>query len=77
MLAMPGNWVLGVLVQNVWSFAGDDDADDVNQLLLQPIINYNFNKGWYFTSVPVLTATGRPKATTDGPSRSAAVSARS
>jgi len=56
LLGMPGHWVLGVLVQNVWSFAGDDDADDVNQLLLQPIINYNFSKGWYFTSVPVITA---------------------
>jgi len=55
-LAMPGHWVLGVLVQNVWSFAGDSNADDVNQLLLQPIINYNFSKGWYFTSVPVITA---------------------
>ena len=55
-LSMPGNWVLGGLVQNVWSFAGDDDAADVNQMLIQPIINYNFNKGWYFTSVPVITA---------------------
>jgi len=56
LLSMPGHWVLGVLVQNVWSFAGDENADDVNQLLLQPIINYNFSKGWYFTSVPVITA---------------------
>lgn len=55
-LSMPGNWVLGGLVQNVWSFAGDDDAADVNQMLIQPIINYNFSKGWYFTSVPVITA---------------------
>jgi len=55
-LSMPGHWVLGALVQNVWSFAGDDDAADVNQMLIQPIINYNFNKGWYFTSVPVITA---------------------
>ena len=28
----------------------------VNQLLLQPIINYNLKKGWYVTSVPVITA---------------------
>ena len=56
LLSMPGHWVVGVLVQNVWSFAGDSDAADVNQLLLQPIINYNFSKGWYFTSVPVITA---------------------
>jgi hypothetical protein len=56
MLSMPGKWVLGVLVQNVWSFAGDDDAADINEMLLQPIINYNFSKGWYFTSVPVIIA---------------------
>jgi hypothetical protein len=56
LLGMPGHWVLGVLVQNVWSFAGDDDADDVNLLLLQPIINYNMKKGWDLTSVPVITA---------------------
>jgi len=56
LMTMPGSWVLGVLVQNVWSFAGDDDAADVNSLLLQPIINYNLDKGWYITSVPVITA---------------------
>jgi hypothetical protein len=55
-LSMPGNWVVGALVQNVWSIAGDSNAADVNQLLFQPIINYNFPKGWYFTSVPVITA---------------------
>ena len=55
-LTMPGSWVLGVLVQNVWSFAGDDDAESVNLMTLQPIINYNLNKGWYLTSVPVITA---------------------
>ncbi len=56
LLTMPGQWVVGVLAQNVWSFAGDDDADDVNQFLLQPIINYNLSGGWYLTSVPVITA---------------------
>jgi hypothetical protein len=55
-LTMPGSWVLGVLVQNVWSFAGDDDAESVNLMTFQPIINYNLNKGWYLTSVPVITA---------------------
>ncbi len=55
-LGMPGNWVLGLLVQNVWSFAGDDDAADVNSFLIQPIINYNLDGGWYLTSVPVFTA---------------------
>ena len=55
-MTMPGHWVLGLLVSNVWSFAGDADADEVNLLTLQPIINYNLKKGWYLTSVPVLTA---------------------
>ena len=46
-LAMPGNWVLGTLVQNVWSFAGDSDAADVNKFLAQYFINYNLSNGWY------------------------------
>lgn len=56
LLAMPGNWVVGVLVTNVWSVAGDSDAADVNYMTLQPIINYNLSNGWYLTSVPVITA---------------------
>ncbi len=55
-LTMPGNWVVGALAQNVWSIAGDSDAEDVNYLLFQPIINYNLSNGWYLTSVPVITA---------------------
>lgn len=55
-LTMPGSWVLGVLISNVWSFAGDDDAESVNLMTLQPIINYNLKKGWYLTSVPVIVA---------------------
>ena len=55
-LTMPGNWVVGALAQNVWSVAGDSNAADVNFLLLQPIINYNLDGGWYLKSVPVLTA---------------------
>lgn len=56
LLAMPGNWVVGVLASNVWSVAGDSDAADVNYMTLQPIINYNLSNGWYLTSVPVITA---------------------
>jgi len=55
LLSMPGNWVLGLLVQNVWSFAGSGDGS-INKLTLQPIINYNLPKGWYLTSAPVITA---------------------
>jgi len=54
-LTMPGNWVIGALANNVWSYAGCGDQD-VNQLLIQPIVNYNLSKGWYLTSVPIITA---------------------
>jgi hypothetical protein len=55
-LSMPGNWVLGALVQNLWSFAGDDDAGEVNKLTFQYFVNYNLPEGWYLTSTPVNTA---------------------
>jgi hypothetical protein len=55
-LAMPGPWVVGLLVQNVWSVAGDSSADDVNQFMVQPFANYNMNDGWYLNTSPVITA---------------------
>jgi len=55
-IATPKPWVVGALIQNVWSYAGDSSADDVNEFLFQPIINYNFGDGWYATSVPIITA---------------------
>lgn len=55
-LSMPGSWVVGVLAQNVWDFAGDDDEPEVNLFTLQPIMNYNLDDGWYLTSTPVITA---------------------
>ncbi len=54
-LATPGKWVLGGLAQNVWSFAGDADRSDVNFLLAQYFINYNF-PGFYLTSAPIIIA---------------------
>lgn len=55
-LAMPGKWVTGFLIQNVWSFAGDSDAASVNKFLFQYFINYNMDNGWYLSSTPVITA---------------------
>jgi hypothetical protein len=55
-LTMKGPWVFGGLVQNIWSFAGDDDRSHVNQFLLQPFINYNLPDSWYINSSPVITA---------------------
>ena len=55
-LAQPGPWVIGTLVRQLWSFAGDGDRQDVSQLLVQPFVNYNFEKGWYAVSSPIVTA---------------------
>ena len=53
---MPGNWVVGGLIQNIWSFAGPSDAPDVNKFTFQYFVNYNLSNGWYLTSTPVMTA---------------------
>jgi hypothetical protein len=55
-LTQPGKWTLGILVNNVWSFAGQSGRKDVNQMLFQYFINYNLQKGWYITWQPTLTA---------------------
>jgi hypothetical protein len=55
-LTMPGSWVVGSLMSNQWSYAGDDARADVNSFLIQPFINRNFDGGWYATSSPVITA---------------------
>ncbi len=56
LLTMPGKWVVGGLVNNLWSFAGDSDREDVNLMTAQPFVNYNFPKGWYVSTAPVITA---------------------
>lgn len=55
-LTIKGPWVIGALVSNLWSYAGDDDRGDVNSFLLQYFVNYNMADGWYLTSSPVITA---------------------
>jgi hypothetical protein len=57
-LKMTKDWVIGVLLQNVWDFAGDGDRDNVNSLLAQPFINYNFphKPGRYLSFSPIITA---------------------
>jgi hypothetical protein len=56
LLTMPGNWVVGCLASNYWSFAGSGNRPDVNQFVFQYFLNYNLPKGWYLTSAPIITA---------------------
>lgn len=52
-LTIQGPWVLGVLANNIWAGSG---AQRVNQMLVQPFVNYNMPGGWYLTSAPIITA---------------------
>jgi hypothetical protein len=54
-LAMPGKWVVGGVINNIWSFAGDESRSDVNFMTFQPFINYNFPK-FYLTFAPIISA---------------------
>jgi hypothetical protein len=51
-------WVYGALVNNVWSVSEDEGRSKVNQMLVQPFVNYNFADapGRYLTFAPVITA---------------------
>jgi hypothetical protein len=55
-LSQPKPWSVGILVRQLWSFAGDDARDDVSQFLMQPFANYNFDGGWFLFSDPAITA---------------------
>ena len=55
-LIQPKPWTLGLLGRQLWSFAGDSDRATVNQLLLEPFINYNLGNGWYLITDMNLTA---------------------
>ena len=55
-LTMPGRWVIGALVNNIWSVAGDSERSDVNQLMIQYFVNYNLPGGWYISLAPIITS---------------------
>lgn len=54
-LVQPGEWTFGFLMNNVWSFAGNSEAADVNRGLLNLFIVRQLGEGWYVNSVPIIT----------------------
>jgi hypothetical protein len=44
-LMQPGHWSFGMLYNQYWSVSGATDRADVNQMLLQPFLNYNLGRG--------------------------------
>ena len=59
LLTTPGHWVIGTLINNVWSVAGSGSRPPVNQMLFQCFVNYNMKKGWYLVTSPINTADWR------------------
>jgi hypothetical protein len=55
-LTIQGPWLAGALVTEVASVSGVAYRPNVNQMLVQPFVNYNFPRGWYLTSSPIITA---------------------
>jgi hypothetical protein len=54
-LTIQGHWVVGTLMNNQWSVAGWGSGH-VNQMLIQPFVNYNLPDHWYLVSAPIMTA---------------------
>ena len=54
-LVMPGKWVIGSMVSNVWSVGGSGEQD-INLFTWQYFVNYNMDNGWYLTTAPIITA---------------------
>ena len=55
-LVQPGDWTVGCLVNNAWSFAGNSDRPDVNHMLLNAFVVRQLGNGWCVMSAPIITA---------------------
>jgi hypothetical protein len=55
-LVMPGKWVIGALVTQLWSVAGSNNTPSYSNFLVQPFVNYNLKDGWAISVAPSITA---------------------
>jgi len=55
-MAQPGDWTVGGLINNVWSFAGKSDRGDVNHMMVNLFTTRQLGGGWYVNSSPIITA---------------------
>jgi hypothetical protein len=64
-----GNWTLGAVASNVWSFAstkGNKDRPDVNFFFAQWFLNYNFGHGLALGTAPIITCDWEYETVGDG-----------
>ncbi|HEX9723284.1 MAG TPA: transporter, partial [Vicinamibacteria bacterium] len=55
-LKQQGPWTYGALWNQLWSFSGNSERNDVNQMFLQPFLAYNTESLWTFTLQSEMTA---------------------
>ena len=53
---MPGKFVLGAVINQMWRIGGSSTTTPINQFYTQPFINYNFKLGWSVSFAPAITA---------------------
>ncbi|MFK5854853.1 MAG: neuromedin U [Bacteroidota bacterium] len=56
LMAQPGDWTFGILLNNAWSFAGESSRADVNHMMLNAFVVRQLGGGWYVNSAPIITA---------------------
>lgn len=44
------SWTVGLQASQLWSISGSSGRQEVSQMQLKPMINYNLNDGWYLVS---------------------------
>ena len=62
---MHGPWVVGALVNNIWSLGGRQGigGNSYNNFLTQPFVNYNFGGGWFVSTAPIITSDWQARGT--------------
>ena len=53
---VPKGWTIGITPQVWWSFAGDNDREETNQMEIQYVIARHFKNGWNIRSRPTIKA---------------------
>ena len=48
-LRQQGQWTYGVLANHLWSFAGNDDRQDINATFLQPFVSFTTPTAWTYS----------------------------
>lgn len=49
-------WSMLLSARQIWSFAGDSQRAEVNNLAIEPIFTYRLSKPWYLVTDPVILA---------------------